>query len=162
MDKSAKYSRILFRDISFVEKIGEGTFGQVYKAGYRDAQGKEHLIAIKKFRYFDKVTSGIHITTLRELRYLGQLDHPNVVKLLQVKLSRPCQSPGNMQRGNLYMLFPFIDNDLQGLLASSLTFTIPQVKCLFKQILQGLDYLHRQNIVHRDIKGANILVSNKG
>ena len=68
--KLDKYSRILFRDITTIEKIGEGTFGQVYKATYQDGDKEKHTVAIKKFRYFEKVNSGIHITTLREMKYL--------------------------------------------------------------------------------------------
>ena len=37
-----------------MEKVGEGAFGQVYKAVYTDENGKERVIAIKKFRFFEK------------------------------------------------------------------------------------------------------------
>lgn len=55
--KIEKYRKILFKDIDHVEKVGEGTFGQVYKAIYTEHQtGKLKQIAIKKFNYFEKDT----------------------------------------------------------------------------------------------------------
>jgi serine/threonine-protein kinase BUR1 len=63
----------------------------------------------------------------------------------------------------MYMVMPYMDHDLSGLLENpSVTFTVPQIKCYLKQLLQGLQYLHENHILHRDMKAANLLISNKG
>lgn len=95
-----------------MEKIGEGTFGQVYKACYKDEFGREKIIAIKKFRYFDKDQQGLSITTLRELKFLKKMDHENIVKLRDIKHSRCSKSDSNKQMGSTYLIFDFLNNDL--------------------------------------------------
>lgn len=63
----------------------------------------------------------------------------------------------------MYMVFPYMDHDLSGLLDNpSVTFKEAQIKCYMLQLLQGLRYLHDNNILHRDMKAANLLISNKG
>ena len=44
----------------------------------------------------------------------------------------------------------------------SITFTTPQIKCYLAQLLQGLQYCHANHILHRDVKGSNLLISNNG
>lgn len=158
-----KFKHILLKDVDRVEKIGEGTFGQVYKAEYTDENNQKQMIAMKKFRYFDKEQQGISVTTISEMKFLKKLDHPNIVKLLEIKKVRPNKSESNKMMGNIYMIFEFASNDLQGLMNNpQVKFELPHLKCLMHDILNGMLYLHRQNIIHRDIKGANILVSDDG
>lgn len=63
----------------------------------------------------------------------------------------------------MYMVTPYMDHDLSGLLDNpSVTFKEGQIKCYMLQLLQGLRYLHDSHILHRDMKAANLLISNKG
>lgn len=60
------------------------------------------------------------------------------------------------------MVFEFCDHDLRGLMESQVQMRPGQVKYYMREILRGLDFCHKNGILHRDIKGANILVSNNG
>ena len=56
-----------------------------------------------------------------------------------------------------------MEHDLAGLAAcQGIKFTEPQVKCYMKQLLFGLEHCHKQSVLHRDIKGSNLLIDNKG
>ena len=104
---------------------------------------------------------GFPLTALREIKYLSQLNHPNIVSIKQVLNSKPCESNGH--RGSYFLLFDYLNFDLIGLRNKNILLTVPQLKCIMQQLLRGLVYLHKDKwICHRDIKGANILLSKSG
>ena len=63
----------------------------------------------------------------------------------------------NDRLGSVYMVFEYLEHDLCGLMQHADTFSLAQVKCYMKQILQGLQYLHQRNIFHRDIKVSDLI-----
>ncbi|QCD84979.1 Cdc2-related kinase [Vigna unguiculata] len=132
-------------------KIGQGTYSNVYKA--RDlVTGK--IVALKKVR-FDNLEAESVKFMAREILVLRRLDHPNVVKLEGLVTSRISSS--------LYLVFEYMEHDLAGLAAGvGVKFSEPQIKCYMKQLLSGLEHCHSRGVLHRDIKGSNLLIDNEG
>ncbi|XP_022079764.1 LOW QUALITY PROTEIN: cyclin-dependent kinase 13-like [Acanthaster planci] len=142
-----------------VDQVGEGTYGQVYKA--KDKQTGE-LVALKKVRT-DNEKEGFPITAVREIKILRQLNHPSVVNLREIVTDKQDALDFRKDKGAFYLVFEYMDHDLMGLLESGLvSFTEEHIRSFMKQLLDGLSYCHSRNFLHRDIKCSNILLNNKG
>ncbi|KAL8751386.1 MAG: hypothetical protein Q9199_006447 [Rusavskia elegans] len=139
------------------EKLGEGTFGEVYKArSVKDG----HIVALKKILMHNE-KDGFPITALREIKLLKMLSHPNVLRLEEMAVERT-KGEGR-KKAIMYMVTPYMDHDLSGLLENpKVDFSEPQIKCYMLQLLEGLRYLHASKILHRDMKAANLLINNRG
>ena len=129
--------------------VGSGTYGKVFKAIH--VYTKE-LVALKKIR-MEGEKDGFPVTAVREIKLLQSLKHDNVVCLQEVMV----------EHNDCFMVFEYLSHDLTGLLNHP-TFKLEHShkKHLGKQLFEGLHYLHRRGVLHRDIKAANILVSNHG
>lgn len=69
------------------------------------------------------------------------LSHPNVIRLSDMVVERGDKS--KKKRGSIYMATPYMDHDLCGLLDNpKVTFSVPQIKCYMRQLLEGTAYLH--------------------
>ncbi|CAD6187622.1 unnamed protein product [Caenorhabditis auriculariae] len=156
--ESFKYPYI--NDVSAYEKlqkIGQGTFGEVFKARCKRTN---RIVALKKI-LMENEKEGFPITALREVKMLQQLKHPNVTDLIEVCSSRSSQN--KKDHSTFYLVFAFCDHDLAGLLGSNkVKFEPVHIKTMMKHLLSGLDKLHRMKILHRDMKAANILISHEG
>ncbi|XP_017891612.1 cyclin-dependent kinase 2-like [Ceratina calcarata] len=132
-----------------IEKIGEGTYGVVYKA--KDLiTGK--LVALKKIR-LEAETEGVPSTAIREISLLRELTHPNIVQLFDVV-------DGDK---HLYLVFEFLQQDLKKLLdfvKGGLDQAL--VKSYLYQLLKAIAFCHLHCIVHRDLKPQNLLIDREG
>ncbi|XP_031210384.1 cyclin-dependent kinase 12 isoform X2 [Mastomys coucha] len=139
--------------------IGEGTYGQVYKAKDKDTG---ELVALKKVR-LDNEKEGFPITAIREIKILRQLVHQSVVNMKEIVTDKQDALDFKKDKGAFYLVFEYMDHDLMGLLESGLVhFSEDHIKSFMKQLMEGLDYCHKKNFLHRDIKCSNILLNNSG
>ncbi|VVC34564.1 Hypothetical protein CINCED_3A014986 [Cinara cedri] len=142
-----------------INQIGEGTYGQVYKAK-DNATGT--FVALKKVR-LENEKEGFPITAVREIKILRQLNHKNIVNLKEIVTDKQDALDFKKDRGSFYLVFEYMDHDLMGLLESGMVdFNETHNASIMRQLLEGLNYCHRRNFLHRDIKCSNILMNNKG
>ncbi|KAK7207233.1 kinase-like domain-containing protein [Myxozyma melibiosi] len=146
-------------DYEELGKLGEGTFGEVYKARHKRTG---RLVALKKILMHNE-REGFPITAIREIRILKQLSHENVIPLFEMAIERAVWDKNTKKRGLIYMVTPYMDHDLAGLLENpAVQFSVAQIKCYMLQLLAGTKYLHDSQILHRDMKAANLLIDNNG
>jgi cyclin-dependent kinase 1 len=134
-----------------IEKIGEGTYGVVYKGKNKITN---QLVALKKIR-LENDEEGVPSTAIREISLLRELTHPNIVSLLDVL----------MQENKLYLVFEFLSMDLKKYME-----TLPHnkllettlVKSYLHQITQGILFCHQRRTMHRDLKPQNLLIDKHG
>ncbi|XP_016118607.1 cyclin-dependent kinase 10-like [Sinocyclocheilus grahami] len=98
---------------------------------------------------------GIPISSLREINLLLRLRHPNIVELKEVVVGSHLES--------LFLVMSYCEQDLASLLENMQSpFSEAQVKCIVLQLLKGLEFLHHNFILHRDLKVSNLLMTDKG
>ncbi|CAJ0752959.1 21621_t:CDS:10 [Entrophospora sp. SA101] len=131
--------------------IGGGTFGSVYLAVNLDTGD---LMAVKEIRFQDPSSlSTLYKSVKEEMSVMEMLDHPNIVSYYGIEV----------HRDKVYIFMEYCQG---GSLASQLEHGRIEdenvIKFYVVQMLQGLIYLHENNIVHRDIKPDNILLDHMG
>lgn len=136
-----------------VNRIGEGTYGYVYRA-INKSTGE--VVALKRIILHNERQDGFPLTSLREVKTLKACSrHPNIVELKEVVVG--------MNRDAVFLLFEYCEHDLATLLKVFKTpFKESEAKCLVLQLLSAVDHVHSNWIVHRDIKLSNLLYNSRG
>ena len=134
---------------SKIEKVGEGTYGVVYKCKVKDTN---NFVALKKIR-LENEDEGIPSTSIREISILKQLRHPNIVYLIDLIHGEK----------KLYLVFEYMDHDLKKFLDINNGPLPPElVKSYLFQILVAINFCHSKRILHRDLKPQNLLIDKDG
>ncbi|XP_077224248.1 cyclin-dependent kinase C-1-like isoform X2 [Tasmannia lanceolata] len=148
-----------------LEQIGEGHYGQVYMA--REIKTGQ-IVALKKIR-MDNEREGFPRTAIREIKILKKLRHENIIRFKEIvtftgpEKDEQGSADGNKNKGSIYIVLEYMDHDLQRLAhRHGKRFTVPQIKCYMRQLLTGLHYCHLNQVLHRDLKGSNLLIDNEG
>lgn len=144
------------------DTLGGGTFGVVFVA--LDGNTK---VALKKIK-MEREKQGFPVTAIREIRILKALQHENIVELREIVVFNEendrakFKTATEFSHGDVFMVFEYVDYDLYGLLKSpGVILSQAHVRSFIKQLLEGVNFLHKNHIIHRDIKSANILIDSK-
>ncbi|KAJ6433467.1 hypothetical protein OIU84_017204 [Salix udensis] len=109
--------------------------------------------------------------TFEKLDRIGQGTYSNVYKardvthgkIVAIKKVRFDSNDPESTSSSLYLVFEYMEHDLTGLAAlSGVKFTEAQIKCYMQQLLTGLDHCHSRGVLHRDVKGSNLLIDDNG
>lgn len=134
---------------STAKKVGEGTYAVVFLGKQTST---ERDIAIKEIKT-GQFKDGLDMSALREVKYLQELKHVNVIELVDVFESA----------NNLNLVLEFLPSDLEVLIKDrTLLFSPGDVKSWLLMTLRGVHHCHRNFILHRDLKPSNLLLSQSG
>lgn len=144
--------------------MAEGTYGVVFRA--EDKKSGE-ICALKRLK-MEKEREGFPITSLREIVTLlkgieihfthlkmSLAKHENVINVMEICVGST--------KDKIFIAMEFLEHDLKGLMETMKSkFTIGEVKTLMHQLMLGVDHLHDNWILHRDLKTSNLLLNHRG
>ncbi|KAF7703774.1 putative cell division protein kinase [Cucumispora dikerogammari] len=125
--------------------LGEGSFGKVYGALKDKKTYALKTISINQ-------NTGIHFTSIREIRILQLLRHKNITKYIET----------HIEGGKLFIVQTYYNFDLLTLMRTNYNFTADKIYHILFEIISGLKFIHSKGIIHRDLKPANIFLTQNG
>ncbi len=144
------YEGVATGKYKIVKKIGQGGMGTVYLA-IDQTLGRE--VAIKKMNEDLKMNEREKQRFIDEARTVAMLHHPNIIEIYTIF----------EEKGDIYLVFEYIDGvSLDKKLDMEVRMPFYEVKEIVNEISKALSYAHMKNVVHRDLKLSNVMISKEG
>jgi serine/threonine-protein kinase len=140
-----------------LEKLGEGGMGIVYKAEDTILKRSVALKFLPPHLTMDETTRKRFMV---EAQAESALDHPNICNIHEINETEP--APGEPGDSQLYICMAYYAGESLQQKIKKGTLPFDEAINIFMQIAQGLAAAHEKNIVHRDIKPGNIIITEKG
>ncbi len=148
--KTAESAKVIKQRYKIDREVGRGGMGVVYKAADSMLQ---RTVALKFLPPALTARQEDNEKFLKEARSAARLNHTNIVTIYDIEVDPESQ--------NYFIVMEFVDGvNLKEIIDSSCNLPFNVIAMICNQICQGLAYAHQKNIVHRDIKSANILWTN--
>jgi len=145
------------KQYEIMEVIGSGAYGELYKAVDLETN---QVVALKVVD-LQKDPEGFPISTLREILMLKNLKHQNIVNLHDIVIDGKDWSQ-NMN-AKFMLALDYYPHDFSGIINDKeVRLTQAQIKSYIQQLLAAVDYLHKNEVMHRDLKTSNILLARDG
>ena len=146
---------------TILKTLGKGTYSKV-KLGYDASEGK--YFAVKIHKSDDPEFTAEHKkTVMNEVKQIWELDgHPNVLKLVNFIATSTMKNASTEIPVECIIVLDYISGgELFYYVANSGAFSEPVARYYFKQMIDGLEYIHGKGFAHRDMKPDNVLVDDK-
>ena len=142
---------MIVEDITLIKSVGKGSFGEVFLASRK---GTDQMYAVKKVSKSLVLQEKVKKYFNNEIYILKQVNHPNIIKLYEIKQTL----------NNFYLVFDLcngggLSNCLEKYMKQNKRpFTQEIAQSIIRQLVSGLQYLHHNKILHRDLKLDNVLI----
>ena len=142
---------MIVEDITLIKSVGKGTFGEVFLTSRK---GTDQMYAVKKVSKSLVLQEKVKKYFNNEIYILKQVNHPNIIKLYEIKQTL----------NNFYLVFDLcngggLSNCLEKYMKQNKKpFTQEIAQSIIRQLVLGLQYLHHNKILHRDLKLDNVLI----
>ena len=143
---SKKNKNPKLKNYKILKTIGEGTFSKVKEAIHIPSGEKVAIKILEKSKIEDEEDL---ICINREINYLKNLSHPNIISLYETIETKDC----------FYIIMEYAENDLFSYIVKNNFLNELTAKKFFYQIISSIKYIHKKKITHRDIKPENILLT---
>ena len=136
------------------QKVGSGTYANVFVGHFK--QDTSRLIAIKKIKINPDWQDGLAMDAIREIKFLQEISHPNIIALLDVYSSK---------NQNLNLVLEYLPlGDLEMLIrdTDNIQYNAADIKAWMGMLCRGVWFCHENWVLHRDIKPNNLLIASDG